>query len=203
MGGAAGAAHALGLEVRDLTPQRVREFVLSFGVWAPAAYLLGLGQPLIPLPVSIVIMAAGLLFGPVFGTLAALMGAITRACTQFLIARWLGREAVTRLLKGRLAALNQRIGRDGFKAVLLIRTIPNVPFDLQNYSLGVSHIRFGPYVLGTFVGILVPIGAFVYLGDSLTDPRQLWKGIAVVALVVTLPAASRLWQRRAASRALL
>lgn len=191
----------LGFEVSDLTPDRVRTFVLSFGVWAPAIYLAVYGQPIVPLPASILTIAGGLAFGPGWGTVAALTGGTVRACGQFLIAKLLGRETVAKLLKGRLAAVDERIGANGFVAVLLIRLIPNVPFDLQNYGLGFSRVRFGPYALATFLGMIPGSFAFVYLGYSLTDPKQLWKLGVAVLLIIGLIVLQRLLKSRRPSPA--
>ena len=191
---------ALGFDVRQMTPERVREFVLSFGVWAPVVYLAGYGQPIVPLPASIMTITGGLAFGPLWGTLAALGGATTRACSEFAVARLFGRETVAKLLKGKVAQLDQKIGEHGFKAVLLIRLIPNLPFDVQNYGLGFSRVRFGPYAVATFLGMMPGALALVYLGYSLTDPKQIWKlGLATLLIIGLIMMTSRLKRRQAAS----
>ena len=41
---------ALGIRPDDVTPDKIRTFVLSFGAWAPAIYLAVYGQPIVPLP---------------------------------------------------------------------------------------------------------------------------------------------------------
>ena len=193
------ALKASGLDLTKVTPERVRDFVLSFGVWAPAIYLLSYAQPLVPLPASLMTGLAGAAFGRGWGFLAALAGATLRAATEFLVARLLGRDAVAKLLKGKAAALDQTIGDNSFKAVLLIRLIPNVPFDLQNYGLGFSQVKFLPYVMATFLGMIPGCFAFVYLGESLTDPKQLWKlGLAIV-LIIGLMVATSAWKRRQAA----
>ena len=184
---------ALGFEVSQIRPERIRAFVLSFGVWAPLVYVLAYGQPLVPLPASLMTATGGLAFGPWWGTLAALAGATLRACSQFVVARLFGREAVAKLLKGKAALLDQQIGERGFRTVFLIRLIPNFPFDVQNYGLGFSQVRFGPYVLATALGIIPGCFAFVYLGDSLTDPKQIWKLGLAIALIVGLMLAQRAW----------
>ncbi len=188
----------LGLDVTKLTPERIGQFVRSFGVWAPLVYLAGYGQPIVPLPASIMTITGGLAFGPVWGSLAALTGATIRASTEFLVARLLGRDAVAKLLKGKVASLDQKLGENSFKAVLLIRLIPNLPFDVQNYGLGFSRVRFWPYVIASFIGILPGCFAFVYLGYSLTDPKQIWKLGLAIALIVGLLLATSAWKRRQA-----
>lgn len=187
---------AVGVDLSALTPERVRAFVLGFGVWAPVVYLAAYGQPIVPLPASVMTITGGLAFGPAWGTLAALGGATIRACSQFAVARLLGREAVAKLLQGKVAALDQQIAAHGFKAVLLIRLIPNLPFDVQNYGLGFSTVKFGPYALASFLGMIPGSFAYVYLGYSLTDPKQIWKLLVAVAIVVGLMVAQRTWGRK-------
>ena len=187
---------ALGIDLTHMTPDRVRAFVLQFGVWAPIVYLAAYGQPLIPLPASIMTATGGLAFGPLWGTLAALAGGTARACSQFLVARLLGRDTVAKLLKGRVARLDQQIGRQGFQTVLLIRLIPNFPFDVQNFGLGFSQVRFLPYAFGTLLGIMPGAIAYVYLGYSLTDPKQLWKLLVAILLIVGLTVGTSTWKRR-------
>lgn len=191
---------ALGFDIRQLTPDKTRAFILSFGIWAPVVYLAAYGQPLVPLPASLMTIAGGLAFGPVWGTLAALSGATLRACSEFLVAKILGQEAVAKLLKGNIAQLNQKIGENGFKAVLLIRLIPNLPFDVQNYGLGFTRVKFAPYALASFIGMAPGAFVYVYLGSSLANPSQIiWKlGIAVL-LIVALTLATKALKKRQAS----
>jgi len=192
---------AAGVDVSGVTPERVREFVLSFGLLAPVVYLAAYGQPIVPLPASVMTITGGLAFGPAWGTLAALGGATLRACSEFLVARLLGRRVVEKLARGRAASLDQRISAHGFHAVLLIRLIPNLPFDMQNYGLGFTKIRFVPYALATFLGMIPGAFAYVYLGYSLTDPQQIWKLGVAILLIIGLMLLTTQWnKRRAASK---
>ena len=188
--------HALGVDFQQLTPEQVREFIRSFGVWAPAIYLLAYGQPLVPLPASIMTGLGGALFGRGWGTLAALIGATLRAAMEFLVARLLGRDVVAKLLKGQVAALDQKLGQNSFRAVFLIRLIPNLPFDIQNYGFGFSQVRPAPYLAATFLGIMPGCFVFVYLGESLTDPKQIWKLGVAIALIIGLMLIQGWWKKR-------
>lgn len=187
---------AVGFHVAAITPEKVRGFVLAFGIWAPSVYLLTYGQPLVPLPASVMTITGGLAFGPLWGTLAALVGATTRACAQFGVARLLGRNAVAKLLRGRAASLDATLGKNSFKTVLLIRLIPNFPFDVQNYGLGFSQVRFTPFALATLLGMIPASFAFVYLGYSLTDPTQIWKLLLAILAIVGLMVAQGAWKKR-------
>ena len=195
------ALRAFGLPLTDVTPDRIRTLIASHGGLAPVIYLGLYSQPLVPLPASIMGVTAGLAFGPLWGMAAALTGATTRACTQFGVARWVGHRPLLKLFKGRAVAFHQRIGRNAFHTVLLIRLIPNVPYDMQNYGLGFSSVAFGPYVLATALGVIPSSFAFAYLGDSLTDLRQLWKFLFAILLVAGLVITQRVRAHRRTSAA--
>ena len=189
-----------GWSLASLTPSKIREFVLSFGAWAPVAYLTLYGQPLVPLPASVLMMAGGLAFGPSLGLVMALSAATIRACAQFGLARWLGRDALTRLLRGRASLLDHYLGDHGFRTVLLIRLIPNFPCDIQNFGLGCSRVKFVPYALATLVGLLPVVWAFVNLGDAIAGPRRFWQAIGVLVALAAFGVV-RLLRRRPASGA--
>ncbi len=172
------------VDLRHFTPEHVHNRIRSFGPWAPAVYFLIYGQPIVPLPASVMILAGGLAFGPVKGTLLALVSATCRACGQFGIARLLGRDTVEKLLRGKAAAFDAQIAENGFRTVLLVRLIPNLPLDMQNYAFGFSRVRFVPYAVATFLGLAPGAFAYVYLGYSLVDRTQLWKfGLAMLIIV--------------------
>lgn len=193
--------HAAGITPWRWSPETVRAYVLSFGPLAPVVYLLAYGQPLVPLPASVMMAAAGLAFGPVWGVAAALAGSTIRACSQFLMVRLLGRKAAAQLITGRLVKLHERLGARPFTTTLMIRLVPNVPFDMQNYAFGLSRIRFLPYALGSCLGITPASFAYVYFGYSLTDPRQMWKLVLALLLVLALAWLPRRFSRRRRQRA--
>ena len=187
---------ASGIDLAALTPEQIRRGVLSFGVLSPLAYLLVYGQPIIPLPAMVMTVAAGLAFGPWWGSGLAVLGSMIRACGQFLIAKRLGRKRVEHLLKGRLSTFDQRIGDRGFAAVLVVRLVPNLPFDIQNFGLGFSRVGFGAYSAATLLGLLPWTIPLVYFGDSLTDLRQIWKLLGLLLLITACLLAVRAWAAR-------
>lgn len=181
---AAVLAQIAGVDLRRWSPETIKAYMLSFGQLAPVVYLLVYGQPVIPLPASLMTLAGGLAFGPVWGAAAALAGGTIRACSQFLLVRLLGRQAAAQLFKDRLVKLQARIGERAITTVILIRIVPNLPFDVQNCALALSGIRFWPYALGSFLGLIPGALVYVYFGYSLTDLRQRWKLLLALGLVL-------------------
>jgi uncharacterized membrane protein YdjX (TVP38/TMEM64 family) len=171
------------VDYSKISPEMVREKILSFGIWAPIIYIVFYSlRPLILFPAAVTSMVGGLAFGPIFGTVYTVIGGTICAVVEFFIARYFGRGAVARFLKGKLVSVDETIERHGFITVLLIRLIPNAPYDVQNYSLGLTRVKPRDYFFATLFGIIPGTFMFVYLGYSLSDPKQLWK-IMLAALL--------------------
>lgn len=178
------ALRLLHIDYSKITPSAIKEKILSFGIWAPVIYIVFYSlRPLILFPAGILSIVGGLSFGALWGTVYTVVGATICAVLEFLIARYFGRGAVARFIKGKLLSLDEGIERHGFMTVLWVRLIPNVAYDIQNYSLGLTKVRLKDYFLATFFGIIPGTFGFVYLGYSLSDFRQLWK-IMLAALII-------------------
>ena len=140
---------------------------------------------LIMVPVTLLIAVTGIVFGPVFGTLYAIGGAMLSAAVAFGIGRWLGRETVQKLLGTRINKLSKRIARRGILAMVVIRMLPVAPFTVVNMVAGASHIRFRDYLLGTLLGMLPGITMTVtfvhHLAEAVRNPST--GTVAVLAAV--------------------
>ncbi|HEY3151098.1 MAG TPA: VTT domain-containing protein [Candidatus Binatia bacterium] len=66
-------------------------------------------------------------------------------------------------------SLDQAIGKQGFKMVLLARLSPIFPFVLLNYFLGLTAVRTGAYILANLLGMLPATLLFVYIGAAARD----------------------------------
>jgi len=107
---------------------------------------------------------------------------------EFLIARYFARRTIEKFLKGKILNINEKIEKHGFLTVLLIRIVPNVAWDIQNLSLGLTRVKFRDYFLATLIGIMPGSFAFVFFGSSLIrvlfNPRNCWiVGIAILVFV--------------------
>src|SRR5437868_12952800 len=118
------------------------------------------------LPGWIFTVSAGLIYGVFGGTLIALTGAVIGASLAFLVARYLLRRSIEELTakNPRFRAVDQAIGKNGWKIVGLLRLSPLIPFNLSNYFYGITAIPFWQYVLVSAVGMLPGTLLYAYLG---------------------------------------
>jgi len=181
-----------------LTPEAVREMILGWGALAPLAFIsLMTLRPIIFFPSILLFIAAGLAFGPWFGTLYAVIGGVLAAVITYLLARALGRE----FIQARLPASLQRFqdGQLGAGLVFFFNLVPIVPITAVNYGAGLSRVPLPHYTLAVIGGLTPRAFAYGFFGDALlhTDVRRLALAGAGLALLVLIPALFRKrWLKR-------
>jgi uncharacterized membrane protein YdjX (TVP38/TMEM64 family) len=123
-------------------------------------------------------LGAGFLYGAVIGTLVVSPASVAGATLAFLIARYVARDWVTRRLKKypQAAAMDRAIEKNGFKAVVLLRLQPVLPFNILNYALGLTSIRLRDYMLASWIGMFPATVLYVYLGSVMNDISDLLRG---------------------------
>ncbi|MCZ7646195.1 MAG: VTT domain-containing protein [Planctomycetota bacterium] len=111
-------------------------------------------------------VAAGAVFGLAGGTAVVSLGSTLGAAASFLVARYLGRDAVARRVRGssRFEAIDRALGERGWKIVVLLRLSPVMPFNLLNYMFGLTAVRFIPCILASWVSMLPGTFMLVYIG---------------------------------------
>jgi uncharacterized membrane protein YdjX (TVP38/TMEM64 family) len=172
--------------LKDIDPHLIKEKVEALGIWIPLIYVLFyILRPLILFPATILSILGGVIFGYFWGIILVLIGAMLSAVTEFLLSRYFVRKSIMALLNDdRLFNLDSVVRKHGFKTVLLIRLIPNVAFDIQNFSLGLSGVKFKEYLLGTFLGIIPANFIYVYLGYSCLKIKYLWKTVVILSILL-------------------
>ena len=116
-------------------------------------------------PGTVLSLSAALIYG--FWALPlVLVGATVGASVAFLIARYVARERVASLVKGRrrAEAVMEAVNEGGWKIVGLVRLSPLIPFNLQNYFFGLTGIPFWHYATATLIGMIPGAAVNVYLG---------------------------------------
>ncbi|KAL6840077.1 hypothetical protein ACP4OV_029887 [Aristida adscensionis] len=168
--GFVGGFGAAGYVYRDQINTFLTQFSGFIDGYGPAGYALFVlvyaGLEVLAIPAIPLTMSAGLLFGSVTGTIIVSISGTLAAAVAFLIARYFARERILKLVEGnkKFLAIDKAIGENGFKVVTLLRLSPLLPFSLGNYLYGLTSVKFWPYVLGSWLGMLPGSWAYVSAG---------------------------------------
>ncbi|MBF0605727.1 MAG: VTT domain-containing protein [Nitrospirae bacterium] len=118
------------------------------------------------LPGSVLTLAGGAIFGPWLGGLLCLLGATLGAGIAFLIARYLAGAWVAKRAGGVTGRLLAGVETEGWRFVAFVRLVPVFPFNLLNYALGLTRIRFDHYLITSMI-CMAPGGlAYAWLGHA-------------------------------------
>lgn len=172
----------------------VKSRVHAAGIWGPALFFAAYAVlALVPWPKALLTAAGGALFGLWLGALLSLAAALIGAIISFGIGRLLGRDAVDRLVHGRLERVDALLNDHGLSAVLVVRLVPVVPFTAINYASGLSGVKFRHYVLGSALGMMPGSLAYAAVGAYGSNP---WGLVAAGSALVVLIAGGAWWARR-------
>ncbi|HEB82253.1 MAG TPA: sulfurtransferase [Gammaproteobacteria bacterium] len=143
----------------------IQGWIESAGSAAPLLFMLiYIIGTLLFLPGTVLTLLGGALFGPVLGTFYNLTAATIGAMLSFLVSRYLASDWVKSKTGGRLKQLITGVENEGWRFVAFTRLVPLFPFNLLNYALGLTKIRFSHYSLATYLFMLPGAIAYTYLG---------------------------------------
>ncbi|KAK9270237.1 hypothetical protein L1049_025814 [Liquidambar formosana] len=168
--GVVGGFGAVGYIYRDQINAFLTQFSGFIEGYGPVGYALFVavyaGLEILAIPAIPLTMSAGLLFGSFIGTIIVSISGTVAASAAFLIARYFARERILKLVEGnkKFLAIDKAIGENGFRVVTLLRLSPLLPFSLGNYLYGLTSVKFVPYVLGSWLGMLPGTWAYVSAG---------------------------------------
>lgn len=169
----------------DKKVEMVKLWSGKFGPWAPLAYLLGFTlRPLVFFPASIFAVLGGVLFGSAFGTVYVLIGAMCSGVCEFIIARYFLGNRARLFMERHSRVVIPIMAKHGFMTVFLVRIIPNVAFDLQNFGLAFTPVRFWHFFWGTLFGCLPACVFYASLGDAALN----WSAPSKIGLAVSIGA---------------
>jgi uncharacterized membrane protein YdjX (TVP38/TMEM64 family) len=180
----------------------LRDYILSFGLWAPVAscFLMVLQALVAPVPSFLITFANGLAFGVFWGWMLSLFGHVLAAAVCFGISRSLGRVPVE-VLVGRtgLQSADRWFARWGVYAVFVGRLIPGVAFDVISYAAGLTRMRFRNFIFATTLGIFPQTFLYSYLGQRAPEYVGLFlvtSGLVVAGVVAVAVVRYRRERRR-------
>jgi phospholipase D1/2 len=149
-------------------------------------------------PVLVLVFVCGLVFGPWWGAVYALLGCVSSAILPFLIGRHLGREKLERWGGKLVRRMTSSLDRRGVVAVFLLRKIP-APFSLMNMVCGASGVTLRDFLIGTTLGMCTGIILITVVGSQLgamlrdPDPARIAFGVLMLLFPIVLALLVQRW----------
>ncbi len=162
-------------------------------LWLLLVYLV---RPLLLLPVSVLTVFAGFLFGPVIGMVWSVFASVGSAALAYGLARM-----VTGRRTGPDGRVAQRLRANAFEAVLTMR-LASLPGDPINFICGALRVPIWPFLLGTLIGGMPGVVIGVFAGASLEGTFDFegvsirWEFIVVSAVMLVAGLLLSRWLRR-------
>ncbi|MCA9219280.1 MAG: TVP38/TMEM64 family protein [Planctomycetales bacterium] len=152
-----------------LDVRQVRDWVESAGAWGIALFLLifSVGQ-LLHVPGMVFVAAAIFLYGRFAGGGLALIGAVTAVTFSFVLVRAVGGKALGEIERPLMKKLLAHIDQRPIRVVAMLRLIFWMLPPL-NYALALTNVRLRDYVLGSTLGLLIPVGVAAFCFEWLFE----------------------------------
>ncbi|MBU3208748.1 TVP38/TMEM64 family protein [Clostridium algidicarnis] len=184
-----------------LNVESAKDYILSFGIWAPIiSFLLMILQSIAaPLPAFIITFANAGLFGWWQGAILSWVSAMAGSILCFYISKLLGREVVEKLTsKFALESIDDFFEKHGKYAILIARLLPFISFDLVSYAAGLTSMGFWSFFWATGIGQLPATIIYSYVGGMLVGgTKKLVFGLLILfALSVLIYLIKRVWNEK-------
>jgi uncharacterized membrane protein YdjX (TVP38/TMEM64 family) len=131
----------------------VADFIRKSPLTVPIVLLIYVVGSCVMFPITLMILATALSFGPYAGFALAFTGSLLGGLASYLMGRWLGRDAVRKLAGDKVNRISRKIARRGWLAIAVVRLVPIAPFTIVNMVAGATHISARSFLIGTAVGM--------------------------------------------------
>ena len=98
------------------------------------------------IPIPLVALAGGAVFGLIWGTILNIVGAIIAASCGFYLSRLISTRKYQQIKNDKVQKVIHQTEKMGWKSIALLRITPT-PFHFVNYSLGLTNIKFKQFII--------------------------------------------------------
>ena len=179
----------------------LRERIVGLGIFGPLTVIALIAGAIVlsPIPSAPIALAAGAVFGHVWGGIWILIGAEIGALVAFSVARLLGYEMLKRwfgeerLSLGLLGSQNTLMG-----IVFVTRLLPFISFDLVSYAAGLTPLTAWRFAAATLAGIVPASFLLAHFGVEMAsaDPRRIAISVLALGAITLIPLAVGIFRSR-------
>lgn len=152
-----------------------------------------IGCVVLALPGVTFAIAAGLIFGPVLGTVLCSVSTTLGAMLAFVVGRFFLKDSVKPMaMKNKYLKkwLFDESGKNELFVLMITRLVPIFPYNLQNFAYGVTDIKFSTYSIASLIFMLPGTAMYTVGTAGLADKENRWLyigiAVALAAIVVGL-----------------
>jgi len=161
----------------------------------PAAYIIG---SLVSFPVTLLILATAIVFGPVVGSAYSFAGCFLGAAATYAVGYFMGKDFVRRIAGRKWQRMEEKISQSGIMAVAALRLLPVAPFTIVNVVSGAFKVPILHYFVGSMLGLapgILVINFFAHqFARAARNPGV--GSYAFLAVAVAITVAGIVWMRR-------
>ncbi len=133
---------------------------------------------------TIMTLAAGAIFGLLWGTVIVSFASSLGATLAFLTSRFVLRDSIQSKFGDKLAAINAGIAKDGPFYLFTLRLVPAFPFFVINLVMGLTPLRTRTFYWVSQLGMLAGTIVYVYAGTEIAKIESL-RGILSPGLILS------------------
>lgn len=168
----------------------IREYVESYGVFAPIVFIFlsALQVIIAPVPGQAAGLVGGFIFGTVLGTIYGMIGLAIGSVITFSLARKFGQPIVEKLVdKNTLEKFHMFSKKKGELGLFAIYLLPALPDDIMCYLAGLTNIKIHRFIAITILGRLPSFFVLSAVGAGLTSKNSYFAvGLAIAATLVSI-----------------
>ena len=170
----------------------LQNWIKDFGIMAPIIYIgLWIAACIFFLPGLPVAILGGLVFDPMLAIIYASLGSTLGATAAFLIGRYAARDLVEgwKQKNKHVQKIDDGVKKNGWRMLLLTRSVPVFPFNLQNYVYGLTDISLPMYFFVSWITMIPGTVAYVLMASALASgesPMQILIYIAIAGVLIVL-----------------
>ncbi|MDQ0203814.1 TVP38/TMEM64 family protein [Pectinatus haikarae] len=166
--------------------KEIAAYIDSFGNLAIFfGFMLVLLINIVGLPSIFAITANGLLFGPAIGIIISWIAETVGVILGFLLMRTILRPSAEKLIhkSTRLSKIDDLSGKNGFKLMLVLRSLPYFPSGVLTAFGAISKISLKDYSLSSLIGKLPATALEVMIGHDIFTYNQNLNRLAIVIAI--------------------
>ena len=155
--------------------EELETIIKNSGNYAPLIYIALFSiLPTFFMPVTILAMAAGYVFGIIPAGIYTFIGALINSTITYYLGKYVAYDFINDIASEKYSDVYNNLkykssGKEGFIFMIIIRLLPFVPYTLLNYMSGAVGFNYPIFISSSMIGILPGIFIYTNIGTNLSS----------------------------------